>query len=527
MTMMHLKKLPIGIQSFSEIITGGYAYVDKTPFIAELVNGGKYYFLSRPRRFGKSLLIDTIDCAFSGRKELFSGLFLDSPESGWDFSMQYPVIRISLAQRINSTAVDLCNYISHIIIREAKKFDYEIFQSYSPGFQLDDLIRHIYQTTGKQVVLLIDEYDKPILDSIEEPIIAGTLRDELKSFYGVIKDLDPYLKFVFMTGVSKFAKTGIFSGLNNLDDITIDTRYSALCGYTQTDLETVFAGYLKDFNPNEVRDWYNGYSWTGESVYNPFDILLLFSKKTFRPYWFETGTPTFLIKLWQSKPRLPAEYDGLIAGDDLLGSFDPEQIRTETLLFQAGYLTIRSFVSNPYEGTWYTLGFPNREVRESFNRQILTLIQDNNEQIPAPTIRNILESGDTDVLRDLFHSFFASIPSDNYRKNQISGFEGYYASVVYTYFASLGYEVIPEDTTNKGRIDLTVKTRSSIWIFEFKVMGIDGSGEKSPLAQIRDRKYAEKYACESKKIYEIGIVFNPETRNIERWEVGVIPSADE
>ncbi|MDX8550477.1 AAA family ATPase, partial [Methanospirillum purgamenti] len=239
--MMHLKKLPIGIQSFSEIITGGYAYVDKTPFIAELVNGGKYYFLSRPRRFGKSLLIDTIDCAFSGRKDLFSGLFLDSPESGWDFSMQYPVIRISLAQRINSTAVDLCNYISHIIIREAKKFDYEIFQSYSPGFQLDDLIRHIYQTTGKQVVLLIDEYDKPILDSIEEPIIAGTLRDELKSFYGVIKDLDPYLKFVFMTGVSKFAKTGIFSGLNNLDDITIDTRYSALCGYTQTDLETVFA----------------------------------------------------------------------------------------------------------------------------------------------------------------------------------------------------------------------------------------------------------------------------------------------
>jgi hypothetical protein len=160
-----------------------------------------------------------------------------------------------------------------------------------------------------------------------------------------------------MTGVSKLAKTGIFSGLNNLDDITIDTRYSALCGYTQTDLETVFAGYLKDFNPNEVRDWYNGYSWTGESVYNPFDILLLFSKKTFRPYWFETGTPTFLIKLWQSKPRLPAEYDGLIAGDDLLGSFDPEQIRTETLLFQAGYLTIRSFVSNPYEGRGILSGF--------------------------------------------------------------------------------------------------------------------------------------------------------------------------
>lgn len=526
MTMMHLKKLPIGIQSFSEIITGGYAYVDKTPFIAELVNGGKYYFLSRPRRFGKSLLIDTIDCAFSGRKELFSGLFLDSPESGWDFSMQYPVLRIDFAGGSLRSVSDIKERIGKLLDSWEKTYDLEK-TSGSIGDRLLSQVPQIFQKTSSQVVILVDEYDKPILDNLEDPTLVLELRDHLKDFYGAIKPLDKYLKFVLLTGVSKFAKTGIFSGLNNLDDITIDTRYSALCGYTQTDLETVFAGYLKDFNPNEVRDWYNGYSWTGESVYNPFDILLLFSKKTFRPYWFETGTPTFLIKLWQSKPRLPAEYDGLIAGDDLLGSFDPEQIRTETLLFQAGYLTIRSFVSNPYEGTWYTLGFPNREVRESFNRQILTLIQDNNEQIPAPTIRNILESGDTDVLRDLFHSFFASIPSDNYRKNQISGFEGYYASVVYTYFASLGYEVIPEDTTNKGRIDLTVKTRSNIWIFEFKVMGIDGSGEKSPLAQIRDRKYAEKYACESKKIYEIGIVFNPETRNIERWEVGIKESADE
>ncbi|HWQ66723.1 MAG TPA: ATP-binding protein [Methanospirillum sp.] len=514
---MQLKKLPIGIQSFSEIITGGYTYVDKTPFIADLVHGGKYYFLSRPRRFGKSLLLDTIDCAFSGRRELFSGLHLDSPGSGWDFDTRHPVLRIDFAGGTLRTVSDLKERLSRILDSWEEAYGLGVTWG-SPGDRLLSIVPQIFSKTSRQMVILVDEYDKPILDNLTNPSCATELRDHLKDFYGAIKPLDQYLKFVFLTGVSKFAKTGIFSGLNNLDDITLDARYSALCGYTQKDLENIFAGHLKDFDKNEVRGWYNGYSWTGESVYNPFDILLFFSKGIFRPYWFETGTPTFLLKLWQLKPRLPAEYDGLVTGDDVLGSFDPEHIRIETLLFQAGYLTIRSVVSNSYEGTWYTLGYPNREVRESFNRLILTFIQNDNDQVPPPTVRNILESGNTEKLRDLFHSFFASIPSDNYRKNQISGFEGYYASVVYTYFASSGYDVIPEDTTNKGRIDLTVKSRTGIWIFEFKVMGVDKSGEKSPLAQIKEKKYAEKYASDSRKIYEIGIVFNPETRNIEKWE---------
>jgi len=315
-------KLPIGIQSFSEIRTGGYAYVDKTPYVASLVQEGKYYFLSRPRRFGKSLFLDTLDCALSGKKDLFKGLFLDSPESSWDFSVTWPVIRISLGQRINTTSDELHEYLTRIISREAERFGCAINPHVSPGFQLEDLIRDVNKKTGLQVVLLVDEYDKPILDNISTPSQSAVMRDELKSFYGMIKDIDHLLKFVFLTGVSKFAKTGIFSGLNNLNDITLDSRYSAICGYTHEDLMEVFSDYSKNFLESEIREWYNGYSWTGQPVYNPFDILLLFSKGMYRPYWFETGTPTFLLKLWQEKPRFPAEYDGLVAGEELLGSFN-------------------------------------------------------------------------------------------------------------------------------------------------------------------------------------------------------------
>ncbi|MBN1166806.1 MAG: ATP-binding protein [Methanospirillaceae archaeon] len=512
-------RLPTGIQSFVKIRTQGYAYVDKTPFISALVKNGSYYFLSRPRRFGKSLFVDTLDCAFSGKRELFSGLYLDTDEAGWDFTRIEPVLRIDFAGGSLRSVSDLTSRLTRIL--DEWENQYKTGKtSGSPGDRLLSLIPKISQITGRKVVILVDEYDKPILDTINHPLIAIEMRDNLKDFYGAIKPLDPYLSFVFMTGVSKFAKAGIFSDLNNLNDITIDCRYSAICGYTQVDLERVFSDRLDAFDTDEVKEWYNGYSWTGDAVYNPFDILLLFDKGVFRPYWFETGTPTFLMKLWKTQPRLPAEYDGLKAGDELLGSFDPEHIRIETLLFQAGYLTIQSFVSNPDEGTWYTLGFPNREVREAFCRQILILLRDENEQGSLQEIRKGIELADTDQLRDILHGFFASIPHDNYRKNQISHFEGFYASVIYTCFASLGYEVIPEDTTNKGRIDLTVKTKTGIWIFEFKVLGIDKSGEKSPLIQIKDKRYAEKYRSGTVPVHEIGIVFNPDTRNIERWEVG-------
>ncbi|PWR69669.1 ATP-binding protein, partial [Methanospirillum stamsii] len=311
-------KLPIGVQSFEKMRTEGYAYVDKTWFISDLARKGTYYFLSRPRRFGKSLFIDTLDCAFSGRKELFSGLYLDSPEAEWDFTITYPVLRVDFAGGALSQISDLINRLTSTL--DGWEEFYEIEKSSGdPGDRLLSLIPKIAKKTGKQVVILVDEYDRPILDNIGDINLMQEMRDCLKNFYGAIKPLDLHLKFVLLTGVSKFAKTGIFSGLNNLNDITLDKAYSTICGYTQQNLETIFSEYLQRFDINEVREWYNGYSWTGDSVYNPFDILLLFSKGVFRPFWFETGTPSFLITLWQKKPRLPAEFDGLIAGDELLG----------------------------------------------------------------------------------------------------------------------------------------------------------------------------------------------------------------
>jgi len=516
--IMSLTKLPIGIQSFSEIIIDNFRYVDKTPYISSLVGRGKYYFLSRPRRFGKSLFIDTLDCAFSGKRNLFTGLFLDQPESGWDFSKKYPVLRIDWSASPVRTPSDLTMRIHEILDTWACTYGC-LPQQRSIGGKFDFIVKTIQEKTGMQVVILIDEYDKPILDTIKNPAIAAEMRDLLRDFYGVLKSLDPFLKFVMLTGVSKFVKTGIFSGLNNLNDITLDTQYSAICGYTEEDLETVFADYIAGFEKDSIREWYNGYSWTGERVYNPFDILLLFSKGVYRPYWFETGTPAFLIDLWQKTPKIPAEYDGMIAGDELLGSFDPEQIRTDTLLFQAGYLTIKSWESNPDIGTWYTLGFPNREVREAFNRMILSILGPDTATISLPQHRKVLQEGDTEGLRKLVHSLFSSIPHDWYRNNPISEYEGYYASVFYSWLSSLGFVVIGEDVTNKGRIDLTVLTSHWIWVFEFKVKGIDISGDAMPLEQIKKKGYTEKYQADSREIIMAGIIFDPESRNIEQWDV--------
>ena len=510
------QKLPIGIQSFVEIRTGGYVYVDKTSFISSLARSGKYYFLSRPRRFGKSLLIDTFHCAFSGERGLFSGLYLDTPDAAWEWKRKNPVLKIDWSLSSPRTGDELKTRIHEILSAWAREWDFEPFET-TIGGRFSAIIREIHEKTGEQVVILVDEYDKPILDVLDDPSRAAEMRDVLRDFYAVIKPLDSHIRFVFLTGVSKFVKTGIFSGLNNLKDITLDRRYSSLCGYTEENIRDDFSAWFAVSDSKLVREWYNGYSWTGESVYNPFDILLYFDSNLFKPYWFETGTPSFFLKLWQSQPRIPAEYEGLIAGDDLLGSFDPDQIRLETLLFQAGYLTIKSWTSNPEEGTWYTLGFPNREVKESFHKSILNLLRKDATPLSFPDIRNLLGSGNVDGFHRQLKSFLASIPHDWFRKNPLAQFEGYWASLVYSYLASLGYEIIPEDTTNKGRIDLTVKTALYTWIFEFKVKGIDKTGDLSPLKQIQNRGYSEKYRSDKRQLIEIGIVFDPETRNIDEY----------
>jgi Predicted AAA-ATPase. len=277
-----MKYLPIGIQTFRDIIEGGFYYVDKTHFIPKLTS--KYYFLSRPRRFGKSLFLDTLKEAFSGNKELFKGLYL---YDNWDWEKKYPVIKISFGGGSVRTPKALINHMSFILKNVSQDHQIELKESI-PDEQFYELIKSLSEKRGSQAVVLIDEYDKPILDAIENIEVARENRETLKDFYSVLKDADPYLKLVFLTGVSRFSKVSIFSGLNQLQDITLNEEFSTVCGYTQSELESVFSDRLKDFDKEKIKVWYNGYSWLGESVYNPFDILLLFSEKRFRAFWFET-----------------------------------------------------------------------------------------------------------------------------------------------------------------------------------------------------------------------------------------------
>ncbi|MGC8650718.1 MAG: AAA family ATPase, partial [Hydrogenobaculum sp.] len=306
-----MKHLPIGIQTFEKIRNGNYYYVDKTMFVKKLEEGG-YYFLSRPRRFGKSLFLDTLKEAFSGNKELFKGLYL---YENWDWGKRYPVIRLDLSQAYPDTVENLKESINSFLEDIAKKYQIELSKKLIP-LKFQELIQKLCEKYNEKVVVLIDEYDKPILDVIEDVEKAKQNREILKKFFEILKPSDPYLKLVFLTGVSRFSKVSIFSGLNQLNDITIDRNFSTICGYTQSELESVFYDRIKDFDKEKVKEWYNGYSWLGESVYNPFDILLLFDKKMFKPYWFETGTPTFLIKMFMKNRYYVPELENLEVGEE-------------------------------------------------------------------------------------------------------------------------------------------------------------------------------------------------------------------
>ncbi len=506
-----MKKLPVGIQNLKEIITEGYYYVDKTHFIKKLQEKGKYYFLSRPRRFGKSLFLDTLKEAFSGNKDLFKGLYL---YNNWDWNKKYPIIRLDLSIVLTDSAERLEESLNSLLNDNAEKYQISFKEQY-PSLRFKELIQKLYEKHNQKVVVLIDEYDKPILDVIEDTQKAKNNREIIKKFFEILKPSDPYLHLVFITGVSRFSKVSIFSGLNQLNDITLDRDFATVCGYTQTELETVFEDRIKDFDKEEVKRWYNGYNWLGESVYNPFDILLLFDKKEFRPYWFETGTPTFLIKLFQKSQYYLPDLENLEVGEEILSNLDIDNIYPENLLFQAGYLTIKDTVQLEEE-TVYILSYPNYEVRKSFNRNFLTHL------IPPPqaskTQLNLIRaflSVDIEKIKQTLYSLFASIPSDWYRKNNINEYEGFYASVVYALFNGSGLTTITEDATNKGKIDLTVIVENKVYIIEFKVVEETEKGQA--LQQIKEKKYYEKYT--GKEIYLIGIEFSKEKRNIINFEV--------
>ncbi|GAB1386017.1 ATP-binding protein [Melaminivora sp.] len=520
---MKAKKLPIGIQTFAKIREQqAYYYVDKTPHALRLIEQGSHFFLSRPRRFGKSLFLDTLKELFEGHRELFQGLHADSH---WDWSVKYPVLRFSFGGGVLGSVADLqaSLHAQLTLLEQAHGLNMQFPDARSRFMQL---IQHLAAQTGQRVVVLIDEYDKPILDRIEDRARAAEIRDALKDFYSVLKDSDPYLRFVFLTGVSKFSKVSLFSGLNNLQDITIDPRYSDICGYTDADVDSVFAPELPGLDREQIRAWYNGYHWCGTSVYNPFDLLLLFERRVFRPYWFETGTPTFLVKLLAERGFFTPQLARLYADDQLLSAFDVGHIASEALLWQTGYLTIRQ-VDQPILGQWiYTLGYPNREVESSLNTSLLPALVGDMPQALQHRMRLIalLQSADVSGMQALFHAFFASIPHDWYRNNPIAQYEGYWASIFYSYFAALGLDIRLEDVTNQGRIDMAVLFGGQVYLFEFKVVELVPEGKA--LAQLQAKNYAEKYRARGEPIHLIGVEWSREGRNIVAFEVQTLMPAE-
>ncbi len=508
------KKLPIGIQTFKEIRSPeeNYAYVDKTDICYRLITNAKYYFLSRPRRFGKSLFLDTLSEIFKGSQELFRGLDIYDK---WDWNESFPVIQINFATGDFSSPTSIKNRIDNQLRKATKAngIDISEIESEDLGIMLEQLIFELYTQRKQRVVVLIDEYDKAILDNIsnENKSIALAARDILRNFYSAIKSSDSYLRFVFITGVSKFSKLNLFSGLNNIEDITIDKRYATITGYTQGDLETVFSDYTEGLDLQKVKRWYNGYNYFGEPVYNPYDILLFFAKgNEFRNYWWQTGNPTFLIdKLKESHYFLP-DLENLTVDEETLDSFDVEHIDIIALLWQTGYLTFAEKIE-VMDIISYKMKLPNLEIQYSLNAiffDYLTGLKRIKSQ--KLDITRSLLARDFDRFAEGLKAVFASIPYQNYVNNNISTYEGYYASVLYSLLCTLGFQVIAEDTTNKGRIDMTLIGPDCIFILEFKV----DSSQIKALEQIRAKKYFQKYLTEKKEIFLIGIDFDSNEKNI-------------
>ena len=511
---MARRKLPLGIQTFREIREGGYYYVDKTGYIRRLVDGGKHYFLSRPRRFGKSLLVDTIKELFEGGEELFRGL---AAEAHPVLSAGHPVVRLDFSGGDFTQPANLHrNTMAQLGALERRA---SVVGAHDGGPErFVHLIQTLHERGGRSVVVLVDEYDKPILDALEKPDVARANRDYLRGLYGTIKFCDADVRFTLLTGVSKFSKVSLFSGLNNLFDLTLDPRYSALCGYTEADLDAVFAPELPGLDRDAIRAWYDGYNWRGaDNVYNPFDVLLLFDTREFDAHWFETGTPRFLVETLAEHGVSALDLDGMMRSDALLSSFDVDHILPEALLFQTGYLTIRG-TERRGGSRHYRLGYPNREVRQSLNASLLDHLtgDPSRREEHGNRLYDLLLKNDIAGLKTLFRSFFAGIPYQWHVRNDIADYEGYYASVFYSCFLALGLDVRVEDSGSRGRLDLAVRFNGNVYLFEFKVVEQDATG--AAMTQLKAKGYADKYRHLGWPIHLIGVEFSKETRNVVAFD---------
>jgi len=509
-----LKNLPLGISTLSLLLESNCIYVDKTEYAYNLIKQPGRFFLSRPRRFGKSLFVDTLKEIFEGNQKLFEGLYIHDK---WDWSEKYPVIKFDFAAGGGKNQKELDLRLSALLQQNKDRLGVQ-YDSLDLEDNFSKLISETASKYGKRVVVLVDEYDKPILDNINNTQVAREIRDALKTFYGVLKEQDANLQFVFMTGVTKFSKVNLFSGLNQFMDITIDEEFSSICGYTDKDLQDYFSKHLAGSDPEDVKRWYNGYNWMGlETVYNPYDILLFIKKRlVFQNYWFETGTPTFLIELFKEKRYFLPELENIQVTKEIMDAFDVDYIDPIALLFQSGYLTIKDTYIDDQEQI-FNLKIPNREVRQALNSQFISgyagltsLKLDSRLQM-----KRELSTGNVTSLIKTIKSLFAGISWRNFTNNDLANFEGYYASVLYAFFASLNAQVIPEDITNHGQADMTIIFRNHVYVMEVKVVDNLPEGKNQALEQIIQRKYAEKYRNrEGMTVHELGLVFNKTERNL-------------
>ena len=499
-----MKKLPLGKQTYSKLIVDGFIYIDKTEYLYNMITNGSAYFLSRPRRFGKSLTVSTLKEIFKGNKELFKCTYIYNSDYDWK---EHPIVQFDFSKYdADKSASELNGVISSIIDSTAS--DYNVTLSGTIVTQrFAELLEKLSKT--EQVIVLIDEYDNPLISNITDIDKAKKIKDILKGFYKIIKSCDEYVKFAFLTGVTKFSQISVFSGLNNLTDITMDKRYSAICGYTGDDIKISFKDYLTKWSKenevttdkilDDIKHWYNGFLFTanGTTVYNPWSVLNFFNTGEFKNYWFETGTPTFLIDLIKKSDSfyLPSLSEDSLSTKSF-STFDIERLQVLPLLFQTGYLTIKHYDPEYDE---YNLYFPNREVEDSFIQHLLTSVTDNFESDSILSrLRKSLLISDLEAFFESMDTLISKVDYDLHLKD-----EKYWQSLFYMILTLLGYKISAEFKTVKGRIDAVIETKTHIYIFEFKTT----QSEELALEQIKNREYYKRFKDSDKQIVLVGSRF--------------------
>ena len=515
-----MKRLPVGIQTFSNIVEDDMLYIDKTEYVWNMIHLSKYIFLSRPRRFGKSLLVSTLQAYFEGRKDLFKGLFIETVEKEWT---EYPVLRISMASGKHMEKDQLERYLLNILEENERRFGITS-DSKDPNVRLKNLIFNAYQKTGKKVVILIDEYDAPLLDVVHEETMLPVLRNVMRNFYSPLKDCDPYLQFVFLTGITKFSQLSIFSELNNLKNISMRSDYAGVCGITEEEMLTQMSDYIDDFAEGiettregaieGLKQQYDGYhfTWPSPDVFNPFSLLNAFQDYDYTNYWFSSGTPTYLIEMLRKFNVVPADISNMQA---LVSDFDAptENMASITpLLYQSGYVTIKDF---DRASRLYTLDIPNKEIRVGLMESLLPNYVEMRKEAGNTTIAKMylaLLHDDLDEMFRLLQAYLLTVP---YCNNANS--EGHYQQMLYIIFSLFGRYVEVEVRTPRGRVDVVMKTAKALYLFELKL----NKSAEAAMKQIDLKDYASKFALSGLPIVKVGINFDPERRTIGDWKVNL------